>query len=454
MNILGGIHYPDSGHMYINGKEYSPKLPQHAIKNGIAFIHQELSLFQSLTVLQNFMIDDLPTNKMGIIDINIIRKSVTEHLYQFVSDIDMSKRVEEFVMGQKQLIEIAKELSKNAKIIIFDEPTTSLSNKEKEVLFKVIRDLRANGINIIYISHILGDIKDLCDDVLVLRNGEMVGGGTAEELTLNDIVSLMVGRSLTNLYPYVEKPEKGKKLFEVNALTSGIALKNVSFSLHEGEVVGMFGLMGAGRSEMARAVFGLDPYDSGDIIIDGKKILKPTPVGMKEKGVAFITENRREEGLLMSKPILDNVILANLKRMCRGKWLVDRKRTDSESDRVIDQLHIKTYNKKRQTAQQLSGGNQQKVVVAKWLMTNPFIFILDEPTKGVDVGSKFELYNEINELALSNSTVLFISSEMEELVGVCDRILVMCLGEITGELMREDFNNETIMKYAVGGVES
>lgn len=452
MNILGGIYRPDSGTMLINGNEYSPRLPQHAIKNGIAFIHQELSLFQNLTVLQNFMIDDLPVNRLGVINLKMIRNSISDHLGRFVADIDVNKRIEEFVMGQKQLIEIAKELSKNAKIIIFDEPTTSLSNKEKELLFKIIREIRESGINVIYISHILSDVVELCDDVLVLRNGEEVGGGPTDELAIDEIVRLMVGRSLSNLYPYVEKKEPGKELLQVKSLNRGTVLKDVSFSLREGEVVGLFGLMGAGRSEMARAVFGLDPYDSGEILIEGEKIPKPSPVLMKEKGIAFITENRREEGLLMPKPIVDNVILAYLKEACHGKWLMDKKYADSQSEKVIDQLQIKTYNKNRQMAKQLSGGNQQKVVIAKWLLTNPFVFILDEPTKGVDVGSKFELYSEINNLALNDSAVLFISSEMEELMGVCDRILIMHSGEITGELQRADFSSETILKYAIGGM--
>ena len=454
MNILGGIYHPDSGAMFINGKEYSPKVPQHAIKNGIAFIHQELSLFQNLTVLQNFMISDLPVNRLGIINTKIIKDSIGSHLRQFVSDIDVNKRVEEFPMGQKQLIEIAKELSKNAKIIIFDEPTTSLSNKEKELLFRIIREIRKSGINAIYISHILSDVMELCDDVLVLRNGEVAGGGKTDELTIDDIVRLMVGRSLTNLYPYVEKKGIGKELLYVDSLCEGNVLKGISFSLRQGEIVGMFGLMGAGRSETARAVFGLDPFESGEIRISGEKIAKPTPVMMQEKGIAFITENRREEGLLMTKPIIDNVVLAHLKELCHGKWLVDRKYADSKSAGVIDRLSIKTYDKNRQLAQQLSGGNQQKVVIAKWLLTNPFVFLLDEPTKGVDVGSKFEIYNKINDLALNNSAVLFISSEMEELMGVCDRILVMHAGRIAGELQRPDFSSETILKYAIGGMSS
>jgi len=452
MNILGGIYIPDSGSMYINEKEYTPKMPQHAIKNGVAFIHQELSLFQNLSVLQNFMIDDLPVNRLGVINTRVIRNSISENLGRFIENIDINKRVEEFVMGQKQLIEIAKELSKKAKIIIFDEPTTSLSNKEKELLFKIIREIRESGVNIIYISHILTDVMDLCDDILVLRNGEMAGGGATRDMTIDDIVRMMVGRSLTNLYPYAEKEAPGRTLLEVKTLSSGKVLNRVSFTLKEGEIVGLYGLMGAGRSEMARAVFGLDPFESGEIFIDGKEMRRPTPVKMKEKGVAFITENRREEGLLMPKPIADNVVLAFLKELCHGKWIIDKKFTDTESDRIIDQLRIKTYDKTKQKAQQLSGGNQQKLVIAKWLLTNPFVFILDEPTKGVDVGSKFEIYSEINNLALNRSAVLFISSEMEELMGVCDRILVMRAGEISGELRRGEFSNETILKYAIGGI--
>jgi len=452
MNVLGGIYIPESGKMFLDGREYSPKNPHDATRNGIAFIHQELSLFLNLTVLQNFMIDDLPVNKLGIVKQHVIKESIGKNLSRFVSDIDIHKRVEEYPMGKRQLIEIAKELSKNAKTVIFDEPTTSLSTTEKELLFKIIREIRDEGINIIYISHILGDVMELCDDIMILRNGETVGGGQTKDFSMEDIVKMMVGRNLTNLYPYVEKKGSSEVMLKVENLTSGKLFHDVSFEIRKGEVVGMFGLMGAGRSEVVRALFGIDSIDRGDVLIDGKKVENITSEKIKGMGVAFITENRREEGLLMPKSISENIEMAFYKELCHDKWLFDRKYSDECTEKMIEQVQIKTFNKHKQRAEQLSGGNQQKVVIAKWLLTNPHIFVLDEPTKGVDVGSKFEIYSEINRLALDNSAILFISSEMEELMGVCDRILIMSHGELVGELNRSEFSQEEILTLAIGGI--
>ena len=454
MNILGGVLLPDSGTMYIDGSLYAPQNPNDARERGIAFIHQELSLFSGMSVKQNFMIDDLPVNRIGVIDEKAIKQRINENLSGFIEGIDINMLIENLNVGVRQLIEIAKEVAKKAKIIIFDEPTTSLSTKEKEKLFKIIGDLSAGGTQIIYISHILDDVFRLCDDILVLRNGEAVGYKAKEDYSIEEVIGDMVGRSLNNLYPFVGKEPPGEEVLNVEGISNKV-LRGVSLSIRRNEIVGMFGLMGAGRSELARAIFGLDKVFSGTIVINGERVDDVTPQKAKNKGIAFITENRSEEGLLMPKPVTDNIVLASLKDLTNKKlkFFVDNRKTADACDSTIENLNIGLHDPYRQTASQLSGGNQQKVVIGKWLLTVPRLFILDEPTRGVDVGAKFEIYNHINRLVTENrSGVLFISSEMEELMGVCDRILVMSGGRVTGELGRPDFNKEKMLMMAIKGL--
>ena len=449
MNVLGGIYPKNGGQMLLNGEEYIPKNPMDARKAGIAFIHQELNLFLNMTVRQNFMIEDLPKKGM-LIDAAKIKRIAEEQLKTIDESIPVDIKVEDLNMGHRQMVEIAKEIAKDAKIVIFDEPTSSLSNKECQKLFKIICDMSYRGISIIYISHIIDDVFKLCDEIMVLRDGETIGQKPTSELTKNEVIRMMVGRKLANLFPYVEK-NPGDEILSVRNITWGNVVRNVSFSIRKGEIVGLFGLMGAGRTELANLIYGRERMDAGVICIDGKKVEKVLPEVMKKKGIAYVTENRREEGLLMNKSLKENIVLAHLKSICNRMYFVDRKQETQCTAQQVENLDIRTYDMNRQTASQFSGGNQQKIVFAKWFVTNPHIFLLDEPTRGVDVGAKYEIYNYINQLSLVGSAILFISSEMEELVGVCDRILVMSQGRISGEIGRGEYQLYRLLELAVGG---
>jgi ribose transport system ATP-binding protein len=451
MNVLGGVYKRDEGTMYVDGEQYDPKNPLDAKKAGIAFIHQELNLFLNLTVKQNFMIEDLPVKKpFYIINNKKLKENARSALKMLDQDIDVETIVENLTIGKRQLVEIAKEIAKNEKIVIFDEPTTSLSNKERDELFKVIKKLAQKRISIIYISHIIDDVFELCDNIMVLRDGKAVDIKSKDAVTKDIIINEMVGRELSQLYPYIER-KIGDELLSVKDINEQGVLMNISFKLRKCEIVGIYGLMGAGRSELARAIFGLDKIDGGEILIEGKKVNKLTPIHLIEQGVAFITENRREEGVLMPKSIKDNLELVYLMSLRGKNGLIDKKMEDKQCDSMINEMKIKTYNKNEQSVMQLSGGNQQKVVIGKWLMINPRILLLDEPTRGIDVGAKYEIYHYINKIAQNGASILFISSEMEELIGICDRIMVMRGGKIVGELKHNEFEKDKLLKMAIEG---
>ena len=446
MNILGGVLPKDSGAIFLDGEEYTPQNPKHARRRGIAFIHQELSLFTNLSVMENVLIDEFP-NVLGVINYRKMTESVAELLAEISPEIKPNTKVEELKMGSRQLVEITKALVQNARIIIFDEPTTSLSHREKQKLFTIINDLSAKGVSIIFISHVLDDVFQLCDEVIVLRDGISAGQTPIQNTCRDDVIRMMVGRELNNLYPYVEK-EIGQPVLTVNNLCSGKTFSQIDFELRQGEILGIFGLMGSGRTEVCRAIFGLDKFDDGTITLNGKTYNKMSPKKSIADKMAFVTENRREEGLLMPKSIKENIVLAALNLISEKLNWVNKKKENSLANDMVDALSIKS-NKNTQPVIELSGGNQQKVVIGKWLMTKPDVFILDEPTRGVDVGAKFDIYNHINDLALAGSAVIFVSSEMEELFGVVDRILVMNKGKFRGELTRDSFCDEALIKLAL-----
>jgi ribose transport system ATP-binding protein len=450
MNILGGVLDSDSGEMYFEGKKYKPHNPIDALNKGIAFIHQEISLFSNLTIKENIFIESMPKRRIiKTIDYKHMKNVANQALKRLGVSINPDWIVSELTIGQRQIVQIAKALIKNTKIIIFDEPTTSLSNTEKEKLFKIIRDLSNDGVSIIYISHILDDVFNLCDEIVVLRNGRIMGQDETTNLTKEKVVKMMVGLELSNLFPYIEK-NPSETVYRVEKLYYKNKFRNISFKLRKGEIVGLFGLMGAGRSELANALFGIIKIDSGKICIEDKEITRPRPAFCIKKGIAFITENRREEGLMMRKSVKDNLIMVCLPELKGKLGKLNWKKENNKSDRIIGELGIKTYDKIEQMVEELSGGNQQKVVIGKWLLMNPKILLLDEPTKGVDVGSKYEIYNYINKIALAGAAVLIISSEMEELIGICDKIIVMSKGEIAGKLERKEFNQEVLLKLAIG----
>ncbi len=377
-------------------------------------------------------------------------------------EIPPDRLVETLSAGERQLVEIAKALSIDARLILFDEPTTSLSERETDRLFALISRMRARGITMIYISHTLADVFRLCDDIVVLRDGEVVGSGATKTFTTEKLVSMMVGRTVSQLFP--ERRSLGKRgdeaeagfatgapLLEVNGVSQPGVLRDISFTLRRGEVLGLSGLMGAGRSELARILFGLDPRTAGEVRLNGEQLPRLSPRELIERGVAFLTENRRSEGLCLDASVGDNFTLVTLPQHGRTplRWLAGASlKSAVERIRAVVKLDAKTSDS--QPVRTLSGGNQQKVVLGKWLLHQPRVLMLDEPTRGIDVGARFEIYQLIHQLADQGAGVLVISSDMEELMGLCDRILVMCGGTLVDDLPRAQFDRERILRAALG----
>lgn len=464
MNILGGNLRADAGAMQFEGAEFAPQNPQDAARRGIAFIHQELNLFSNLTVAENIFLTRFPRARgTPFIQRTEIHRRAAELLREVGLEIPPQCLVETLSAGERQLVEIAKALSLDARLIIFDEPTTSLSERETARLFALIARLRARGIAMIYISHTLADVFRLCDDIVVLRDGEVVGAGATATFTTEKLVSLMVGRTMSQLFPERRSPtrpdhfdqhagsEAGAPVLEVRSLSQRGVLENISFQLHRGEVLGLSGLMGAGRSELARILFGLDPHASGEVRLNNELLRRLSPRDLIERGVAFLTENRRAEGLCLDAEVADNFALATLPQHGRTplRWLSFGS-LQAAVTRIRDVVKLDPRTRATQPVRTLSGGNQQKVVLGKWLLREPRVLILDEPTRGIDVGAKFEIYRLIQQLADCGAGILIISSEMEELMGLCDRILVMRSGALVDDLSRAEFNRERILCAALG----
>jgi ribose transport system ATP-binding protein len=453
MNILGGVLTKDSGRIELAGQEVAPANSRDALTLGIAFIHQELSLFPNLSVEENIFLDHFPRrmNSLPFIDRRTLREQAKKALELIDLHVSPATPVMRLPQGERQLVEIAKALTRRARLIIFDEPTTSLTSRETERLFEIITRLRAQGISIIYISHILGDVLRLCNDIVVLRDGRVVGEGPRADFTIERLVTLMVGRTIDRLFPEREPgfAPDGVALSVRRVSQPGI-VKDVSFDLRPGEVLGVSGLMGSGRSELARIVFGLEPYSEGEVWV-GEQTLRPlAPREAMEKGLAFLTEDRRGEGLMMEASITDNIVLPSLVERSSGflHWLKPAALGEAARD-VAERVRVNAKSIDRAAVRTLSGGNQQKVVIAKWLLRAPTIFILDEPTRGIDVGAKYEVYKIINQMVAAGAAILFISSEIEELIGMADRIMVMGRGEVRGFFERAKFDREALMKAAL-----
>ncbi len=453
MNILGGVLPMDAGRMTLDGADYHPRGPREAEARGIAFIHQELNLFRNLSVAENLFITGFPKRIKGLpfIDRGRVAARTQELLKAVDLDIAPNTPVSRLSQGERQLVEIAKALGANARIMIFDEPTTSLTTRETDRLFDIIGRLQRQGIAIIYISHILGDVMRLCDDIVVLRDGHKVGQAARADMTIEKMITLMVGRTIDQMFPPREPPVTlGAPVLEVRGLNQRGMVKDIGFTLRAGEVLGISGLMGAGRSELARILFGMDPHESGDIRIGGTQVRELSPAACMDHGMAFLTEDRRAEGLMMEASIADNIALASLPKFGRS-WagFIERTRLGDEVQRISGAVRINARDIQRTLVKNLSGGTQQKAVSGKWLLHEPRVFILDEPTRGIDVGAKYEVYKIINQLAADGAGVLFISSEIEELTGMCDRIMVMAQGEIRAEFPRAGFDREAILRAAM-----
>jgi ribose transport system ATP-binding protein len=452
MNILGGVYHRDSGEILLNGKPFLPREPKDSTNAGIAFVQQELNLFSNLTVAENLFITNIPKFAGPFVNPHAMKKEAKRKLLQInIDDISPDAIVGTLPMGQRQLVEITKAIVGDADIIIFDEPTTSLSTKEKQKLFEIIEHLRKAGKSIIFISHILNDVFKYCDEIVVLRDGKVITQVPAKDISLPGVVKMMVGRELNNIYPAIEK-EIGGVIFEGRSISQEGRFNNVSISIRKGEIVGLFGLMGSGRTEYLRCLFGVDPVTAGTVMFEGNPVRNLKPETCTRLGMAFITENRREEGLLMTKTVRENIVLASLKELSPrafGFMLSDEEQKMTRM--MVDELKVRTYDPSMQMVINLSGGNQQKVVFSKWVSRRPKVFLLDEPTRGIDVGAKYEIYGIMNDLAKNKSAILLVSSEMEELMGMCDRILVMCKNRIVAEFPKGQYNQEKIMLEAIGG---
>ena len=451
MNVLGGVMAPDEGTIKLFGEEYHPTCPSDATRAGIAFIHQELNLFSNLSIADNLFIDGFPRiPRSPLIDKRRTYKQVKELLSSVDLHISPQTPVERLTPGEKQLVEIAKALRRDSRIIIFDEPTTSLTAAERKRLFAIIEKLHKRNQTIIYISHTLEDVLRISETISVLRDGYLVSAGPRSKYSVNRMISDMVGRKIEQMYPARSTRPGIVSILEVEGLTQPGIVKDISFKVHEKEVLGLFGLMGSGRSELARIIFGLDPFGTGAIRIKETDILKPSPAASIRHALAFVTENRREEGLLMEASVSKNLDLLTLPKFAKlgPVGLIDRPKMLQWAHRISKKLDIRSGPIQKHRAKNLSGGNQQKVVIGKWLLTNPSVLILDEPTRGIDVGAKYEIYRIINQLAEEGAGILYISSELEELMGMCDRILVMSNGRLKAEFHRGDYNQETILQAA------
>jgi ribose transport system ATP-binding protein len=452
MNILGGNLPPDKGTLRYNGAKFAPANPFEAAIHGIAFIHQELNLFLNLTVAENLFLTRLPRHsKTPFVDRSLIKSESEKLLREVGLEISPDRLVETLSAGERQLVEIAKALGSFPRLIIFDEPTTSLSLRESERLFALISILRSRGITMIYISHSLGDVLRLCDEIVVLRDGEVTGLGPAPGFNSDKLVSLMIGRKIEQLFPNRKAPLSPKTLLEVRNLSQPGMAHDISFTLRQGEVLGLGGLMGSGRTELVRILFGLDPHKEGTVLLEGKPLRGLSPSALIARGMAFLTENRQIEGLCLDASLAENLTLSTLVEHSRTPigWLSFNSLL-AAVQRIRNVVKIDPKTSNTQPVRTLSGGNQQKVVLGKWLLRNPRLLILDEPTRGIDVGAKSAIYELIQELASAGTGIIVIASEMEELLGLCDRVLIMRNGSIVDELERPDFDRARILRAALG----
>ncbi len=454
MKCAFGIYQPDKGSIYVNGQQVVFSGPANALQNGIAMIHQELQPMRSLTVMENIWVGRLPHhNTLGVqwVDWKGLYQQTKELLDDLEIPIDPKAKVQTLSTSHCQLIEIARSVSFNAKIIIMDEPTSSLTEVEAELLFKLIHRLTQKGVSIIYISHKIDEILRIADDVTIMRDGQIVGDWPASELDMDTIVKRMVGREMSNRFPE-KKHVPGDVKMEVRNLTSANpkSFKDVSFTLHKGEILGIGGLVGAQRTELVETIFGLRKKASGEVIVDGKPIDIQSPEDAIRSNMALLTEERRVSGIFPKISVLENITIAKQTAdhsvYANGPFIDNRKRT-TDADQYMKAFAIKAPGLKAEI-QNLSGGNQQKAVLARWMLLTPQILILDEPTRGIDVGAKYEIYSLMEQMAQEGKAVIMISSEMPELLGMSDRIAVMCEGHLSGILNSDEATDEKVMYLA------
>jgi len=445
MKILAGVQHPDSGEIRLDQQRVEILSVLQALHHGIALIHQELNLADNLDVAANIFLGREHL-RHGLIDTRRLRQEARTHLAAVGLDVDPATRVSTLSLGQQQLVEIAKALSVNARVLIMDEPTSSLSSSEAANLFRVIRDLRSRGVSIIYISHRLGEVKELADRVTVLRDGENAGDLAKSEIHHAAMVRLMVGRDLSQFYAHTPHPP-GPVVLEVDQLRTAAHPRHpLSFQVRAGEIVGVAGLIGAGRTELLAALFGVTPAVGGTLRVAGQEISPQSPQDAIAAGLALVPEDRKRQGVILAMAVRDNLSLASLRRDQKRGFL-NRSRERHLAQEMIRDLRIKTPSE-QQPVQFLSGGNQQKVVLGKWLALRPRVLLLDEPTRGIDVGAKHEIYRLMEDLSRAGVAILFVSSELEEILGLSDRALVLHEGRITGELPRSALSEESVLHLA------
>lgn len=462
MKILAGVQEPDNGEIVLEGKPVRIDSVRTAEHLGIALIHQELNLADNLDVASNLFLGREP-QRFGFVQRGPLYANAARFLQEVGLDCSPRTLVSTLSLGRQQMVEIAKALSARARVLIMDEPTSSLSQHETEQLYRVVKELRSRGVSVVYISHRLGEVKELADRVLVLRDGENAGELARDQISHDTMVKLMVGRelvikrnsrrqeALTSIPKGSEPPDVGcYDALTVRALrTPAHPQHELSFSLRPGEIVGVAGLVGAGRTEMLRVLFGIDHALGGEVRVRGQAIVLRSPKDAIEAGLALVPEDRKQQGVILEMAVGDNTTLASLRRESRAGFRNPPSETELAA-RMTKQLNVKTPSLS-QSVQYLSGGNQQKVALAKWLALEPRVLLLDEPTRGIDVGAKKEIYRLMEELAERGVAILFVSSEMEEILRMSDRTLVMCQGRITGELPREELSEESVMRFATGG---
>ena len=452
MKCLFGIYKMDAGEVILDGQKIEIGNPDEAMKYGIAMVHQELQPVPARSVGENLYLGRFPVKKYGplqVIDHKAMYAETEKWLQEVKMDFDPKALLGTLSVGQMQSVEIAKAVSQQAKVVIFDEPTSSLSDNEVEALFRIMNDLRDKGVTMVYISHKMDEIKRIADDITIMRDGTYVGTWRAEDMTTDDIIAKMVGRELTNVYPPREN-EPGEVIMEVKDLCSihAKSFQHINFTLRKGEILGFGGLVGAQRTELMEGIFGIRGVETGEILINGSPVKIKHPKDAMKAGIGLITEDRRGNGIFGCLSIKDNVGVSIYNKYLKAGFVLDHKKIDGIVDENIQKLRIKTPSMKEHIAN-LSGGNQQKVIVSRWLANDPDVLIMDEPTRGIDVGAKHEIYEIMNELAKQGKAIIMISSEMAELLGMSDRVYVMCNGKITGEITEEqEMNQESVMGYA------
>lgn len=449
MKIIAGICQPEGGQIVLHGNVVEFDSPKQALSSGIAMIHQELSPILDMTVAENlFLGKEYQFKPVRIIDYKQMNDSAKSLLKRVGIDLEPSKLMRNLTVSQMQMVEIAKALSYDSEIIIMDEPSSAITNREVDKLFEIMNNLKEEGRCIVYITHKMDEVFRIADEITVFRDGNYIGTYDVNEINEDELIRKMVDRELNEIYPS-RSNKKGKIKLSIKNLSQVGVFENISFDLRAGEILGLAGLVGAGRSEVMNAIFGITKPSTGDIYINEKLIKKPKPSKIINNGLGYVTEDRKGTGLIMEMSIQDNVIISSLSHLSTGYGKVKGKQALQESVQFIKKLKIKTSNIK-QHVKELSGGNQQKVVLAKWLMMNPDIIIFDEPTRGIDVGAKTEIYRLVAELAEQGKAIIFISSEMPEIIGMCDRIIVLHEGQITGEINGEDVTQEKLLSMATG----